>query len=217
MTRPRKEPPPPGEPPEAHEEAQAAPPAPAAAPPDGRAAPGTRPDEALAAKALECRELVAQVQRLAADYSNYQKRTQRIIDDEKWRAVGDVVLDLLPAIDNFERALAAAREKPDFQSFIEGVRLVHAQLLAGLKQHGIVQIEAGGRPFNPEHHEAVAHLASEEHAEGRVIHEMHKGYLFDGRILRPSRVTVSKGKPGEQEGGPEPRREASGEGDGQED
>lgn len=178
--------------------------------PDGQGPAAPTHDTPLAAKARECRDLVDQLQRLAADYSNYQKRMERVTEDEKQRAVAEVVLDLLPAIDNFERALAAAQAKPDFASLLEGVRLVHAQLLAGLKKHGIMPIDTGGMAFNPEHHEAVAHLESAEHPEGQVMHEMHKGYLFHGRILRPSRVTVSKGKPEGPQAPPEPRAEAPG-------
>jgi molecular chaperone GrpE len=213
MSHSTKAPPPSGDAPKARDEAAAPPTPDLGASPDGQAPAPPNPEGPLPAKARECRNLVDQLQRLAAEYSNYQKRMQRVMDDEKQRAIGEVVLDLLPAIDNFERALAAAQEKPGFGSLLEGVRLVHAQLLAGLKKHGITPIEAYDKPFDPEHHEAVAHVPSQEHAAGRVIQEMHKGYLFDGRILRPSRVAVSKGKPGEEEGAPEPREEPAGGGE----
>lgn len=204
MIKPKEEPAPRGGKPGAPRDAQGPPktegPSPAPAQAEGVA------QEALDSKTRECEQLVEQLQRLAAEYSNYQKRMQRVMEEEKGRAVGDLALDLLPAIDNFERAMAAAEAKPDFAALLEGVRLVHAQLLAGLKKHGITPVEAGGQEFNPEHHEAVAHVPSEEHAEGRIIHEVHKGYRIGDRLLRPSRVAVSKGRPeaAKEEGGGAP-------------
>lgn len=140
------------------------------------------------------RELVDELQRLAAEFSNYQKRAQRRLRDERRDAVADVVLDLLPVIDNFERAIAAAEATPNFDGLLKGVHLVHDQLLAALGKHGITQIEAAQGVFDPEHHEAVAHLPSDEHPRGHVMGEMQKGYRFADRTLRASRVAVSRGR-----------------------
>jgi molecular chaperone GrpE len=202
MIRPKDEPAPRGKKPETPKDATTPPNAETPAVGEGKGAA----HEALESKMRECRQLVEQLQRLAAEYSNYQKRMHRVMEDEHRRAVGDLVLDLLPAIDNFERAMAAAEAKPDPAALLEGVRLVHAQLLAGLKKHGITPVEACGQEFDPEHHEAVAHVPSEEHPEGRIVHEVHKGYRYHDRLLRPSRVAVSKGKPGGagEEGGGAP-------------
>lgn len=152
-------------------------------------------EDGLAAGQRECDELRDRLQRLAAEFSNYQKRSERRVRDERMEAVGDLVLDLLPAIDNFERAIEAAEATPDFDAFLEGVRLVHDQLLAALKKHGVTPIHAAERPFDPEHHEAVAHLPSDEHPNGHVMEEMLRGYRFGERTLRASRVAVSSGKP----------------------
>ncbi|HUU09828.1 MAG TPA: nucleotide exchange factor GrpE [Phycisphaerae bacterium] len=139
-------------------------------------------------------ELVDKLQRLAAEFSNYQKRAQRRLHDERRDAVAGFVLDLLPVIDNFERAIAAAEATPDFDGLLKGVHLVHDQLLAALGKHGITPIEAADGVFDPEHHEAVAHLPSDEHPRGHVMGEMQKGYRFADRTLRASRVAVSRGK-----------------------
>jgi len=152
-------------------------------------------EDALAAKARECHDLLDRFQRLAAEFSNYQKRVERRVQDEREEAVGNLVLDLLPVIDNFERAIGAAEAMPDFDAFLEGVRLVHDQVLAALKKHGITPIESAERAFDPEHHEAVAHLPSDEHPNGHVMEEVRKGYRFGERTLRASRVAVSSGKP----------------------
>ncbi|MBL7140456.1 MAG: nucleotide exchange factor GrpE [Planctomycetes bacterium] len=149
--------------------------------------------QALALKERERVELVDRLQRLAAEFSNYQKRTERRLREEQREAVRGLVLDLLPAIDNFERALASAAEGHDFEALFAGVRLVHDQLLAALRKHGIEPIEASGRRFDPEHHEAVAHVPSDEHPSGHVIGEVQRGYRFGERTLRASRVAVSSG------------------------
>jgi molecular chaperone GrpE len=151
--------------------------------------------ELLAAKTEECKELVDQLQRLAAEYSNYQKRMERHFQEEKKHGIRALVLDLLPAIDNFERALDAAASKPSFESLLEGVKAVHDQMLAALAKHGVEQIDAAGQPFDPEHHEAVTLVPSESQPDGQVVEVMQKGYRLHGRTIRPSRVAVSGGPP----------------------
>jgi len=185
----------PGQPP-----APAAPPAAGAAgkaaePPANEAAGKSAFEETLAAKTRECQELVDQIKRVAADFSNYQKRADRRMEDDRRLIVRDLVLDLLPGIDNLERTIAAAEKAPDAKVLLDGVRMAHQQLLAALKKHGVTPIETSGEQFSPEHHEAVAHVPSAEHAEGRIIEEFQKGYRQHGATLRPSRVAVSKGKP----------------------
>lgn len=168
----------------------------AALPEEGRQeAPPTEGADTLDAKQRQRQELLDSLQRLAAEFSNYQKRAERRVQDGRQEAVGDLVLDLLPVIDNLERAIAAAEATPDLDAFLEGVRLLHGQLLAALRKHGITPIEADRRAFDPEHHEAVAHVPSDEHPSGHVIEEMQRGYRLGDRTLRASRVAVSSGKP----------------------
>ncbi|HET6442592.1 MAG TPA: nucleotide exchange factor GrpE [Phycisphaerae bacterium] len=169
----------------------------------------------LADKTRECEELFAKLQRTTADYLNYQKRMDRRLEEGRQFAIRELVLDLLPVMDNFERALGAAEVEPDVEAFLEGVRLVHDQLLAALAKHGVEPIEAGAAPgatatkFDPERHEAVAHLPSDEHPEGHVTDVVQTGYRLHGRTLRPSRVAVSSGKgtePPEEQSDDRPRR-----------
>ena len=150
-------------------------------------------EDPLAAKTRECGELLERLKRTTADYLNYQKRMERRLEEVGRFAVRDLLLDVLPVIDNFERALAHAEEQPQFQSLLDGIRLVHDQLLAALRKHGVERIEAEGKPFDPEHHEAVAQLPSEEHPEGHVAGEMQAGYRLHDQTLRPSQVAVSSG------------------------
>ena len=147
----------------------------------------------LAERERERRDLVDRLQRLAADFSNYQKRMQRRLVEEKREAVGDLLRDLLPVLDNFERALASADEGGDAEAFREGVRMVHDQLVETLARHGVEPIQAAGRRFDPEHHEAVAHVPSQEHPNGHVIDEVQRGYRHGDRTLLASRVAVSRG------------------------
>ena len=169
-------------------------------------------EDPLAAKTRECEELLDRLKRTTADYLNYQRRMERRLEEVKRFAVRDLLLDVLPVIDNFERALAHAEEQPEFESLLEGVRMVHDQLLAALRKHGVERIEAEGKPFDPEHHEAVAQLPSEEHPEGHVAGEMQAGYRLHDQTLRPSRVSVSSGM-AEESPAPEGKGEREGEPD----
>jgi molecular chaperone GrpE len=164
-------------------------------------------EDPLAAKTRECEELLERLKRTTADYLNYQKRMERRLEEVKRFAVRDLLLDVLPVIDNFERALAHAEEQPEFQALLDGIRLVHDQLLAALRKHGVERIEAEGKPFDPEHHEAVAQLPSEEHPEGHVAGEMQAGYRLHDQTLRPSQVAVSSGMAEESTAPPDENRQ----------
>jgi molecular chaperone GrpE len=163
--------------------------------PEGQAAPPAAPEaEApLAAKAKECKDLVDQLQRLAAEYANYQKRMERTLQDERQMGVRNLVMDLLPALDNFERALGHAKEEAGKDALVAGIKAVYEQFLAALKKHGVAQFESHGQAFDPEHHEAVAMVPSDEHVRGKVVHVMQKGYRLHGQTIRPSQVAVSGG------------------------
>ena len=163
---------------------------------EGGQAPAAEEDP-LAAKTRECEELLARLQRTTADYLNYQRRADRRLGEAKREAVRDLLLDLLPAIDNFERALAAVETEPDFRALRDGIRLVHDQLVSAIEKHGARKIEAVGQPFDPERHEAAAHVPSDEHPEGHVAEVIQTGYQLHGETLRASRVAVSSGKPAE--------------------
>lgn len=175
----------------------------AAAGPETQTPPAKPNGEApLAAKTKECKDLLDQLQRLAAEYSNYQKRMERSLQDERRAGIRDLVVDLLPALDNFERALEHVQDEASKDAVVAGIKAVYEQLLAALKKHGVTAFESHGLEFDPEHHEAIAMVASDEHAEGTVAHEMQKGYRLHGQTIRPSRVAVSSGgaaKPPEEE------------------
>ena len=130
--------------------------------------------------------------RQAAELENYKKRTEREKAEFFKRANEGLVKDLLPVLDNLERALAHARENADLHSLLEGMELVHSELLKTLERHGLEPVEAMGQPFDPDLHEAMMQQENPELDENTVMNEMQKGYLFQGRLLRPAMVVVSK-------------------------
>ena len=137
-------------------------------------------------KAMEDRYL-----RLAAEFDNFRKRTVREFQSIVKYAHERLILELLDLRDNFERALSNFTDNA--QSFKQGIELIAGQLEGILKKEGVEELEVADRPFDPSTSEAIAHLDSER-PEGEVLQVLTKGYALAGRVLRPARVTVSKGK-----------------------
>ena len=128
------------------------------------------------------------LQRLAADFDNYRKRAARDQESLVARAHERLVKELLPVLDDLERALAAAEEHEEAK-LEEGVRLVHAELAAALEREGLAEIETNGR-FDPHVHEALLSQPSEAE-EGSVLEVVQKGYRLGDRVVRPARVVVA--------------------------
>jgi molecular chaperone GrpE len=131
-----------------------------------------------------------QLQRTRAEFLNYQKRAKTQADSDRVYAVGSLARDLLEGIDNLERAGEALRATAP-AGIAEGLDMVHKQLLAILAKHGVEPIEALGKPFDPNEHEALLQQPDANHPEGTVVAEMSKGYRIRDRVLRPSKVAVS--------------------------
>ena len=159
-------------------------------------------DEALLAAAadLKIAELQAQLKeasdralRTQAELENYRKRAQRELADERRYAVVPLVRDLLPVVDNLQRAIDAAQQTTEGQGLLEGVKLVVTQLEAVLKQHGCRPIETVGTPFDPNQHQAIAQEPSTEYPAGTVTRAAQVGYKLHDRVIRPAQVFVSTG------------------------
>ena len=174
-------------------------------------------DEVLATAAADLRvaELESQLKeandralRTQAELENYRKRAQRELADERRYAVVPLVRDLLPVVDNLQRAIDAASqssphapregsvsrsETTTVPVLLEGVQLVAAQLDAVLKQHGCQPIETVGAPFDPNQHQAIAQEPSNEHPAGTVTRAAQVGYKLQDRVIRPAQVFVSTG------------------------
>src|SRR5687767_4555891 len=132
-------------------------------------------------------DYLALAQRIQADFENYRKRAVREAAAAGERARSGLVRELLPIVDNLERALASAEEGE--QHLAEGVRLVHADLIAVLERNGIQQFDPAGEKFDPAEHEALS--VRDEGEAGLVLDVVEKGYRTNGSVLRPARVVVS--------------------------
>jgi molecular chaperone GrpE len=130
-------------------------------------------------------------QRTRADFENYQKRHKRDLAEERRYAQVPLAADLLAAMDNLERAMAAAQQGKEQGALVQGVAMVHTQLLDILRRHGITRIEAKDKPFDPNLHQAVMQQPSAEHPPMTVLQVLEQGYQIHERVLRPARVIVS--------------------------
>ncbi len=131
------------------------------------------------------------LQRSRAEFANFQKRTKAQAEQNQAYAVSNLALDLVGVLDNFERALEAARGS-GAQGIVEGLDLVHRQLLSALAKHGVEPIPALGEPFDPNQHEALLKQPSANHPPGTVVAELGRGYRMKDRVLRPTKVAVSE-------------------------
>jgi molecular chaperone GrpE len=130
--------------------------------------------------------------RLAAEFDNFRKRTARQFEELSQAGRIHVITQLLGVLDNFQRALEAAANTSNHDSLLEGMQLVYKSFYDILSREGLEPIEAVGKPFDPNLHDALMQLESDEYAEGTVVREMVKGYKFGDKILRHARVAVSK-------------------------
>ena len=130
--------------------------------------------------------------RKTAELDNYRKRVERERAAADEAAAADLISELLPILDNLERALETGADTAAAAAYRTGVELIHKQLIDLLAKRRVVPIDTAGRDFDPHYHQAVAHEASGEHAEGQIIGELRRGYLLAGRLLRPAMVRVAK-------------------------
>lgn len=147
----------------------------------------------LRARAQERDQFLELAKRTQADFENYQKRIQRERDQERKYINRTMALDLLPIIDNFERALQASKQAGEKGTLVDGVSMVHAQLLDMLKRQGITGIEAANQPFDPNLHQAVMQQPKPDVAPNTVVQVLEQGYVMHDRVLRPAKVIVSAG------------------------
>jgi len=139
---------------------------------------------------VEKEELLQTMVRRQADFENFRKRTERDRHEEARRGVERLLLDLIPVLDAFDRALQA-HEDPAFEEYRKGVTLIRKQLWDAIAKHGVQPIEAAGKMFDPHMHQAIERLESEEYPDGFVVSVFQDGYLFHGRVLRPAIVRVA--------------------------
>jgi molecular chaperone GrpE len=146
----------------------------------------------LAAKEFEAKTNYDRYVRQVAEAENFKKRNARERDDAIRFANEALLKDILPVLDNLERAIAHAADGENGKSLVDGVEMVLKGFLDVLSKFGVSQISAVGQPFDPSKHEAMAQVVSDEHEPNTVVNELHRGYMFRDRLLRASLVSVAK-------------------------
>ena len=147
---------------------------------------------ALEEATRKLRETEDKLLRLAADFENTRKRLERERETSLKYAEENILKELLPGIDNIERAMDQGKEANNIESLLEGVELTRNGLMATLEKYGVKAIASAGEPFNPNIHEAIAMEATDQMEPNLVLREFQKGYLYRDRLLRPAKVVVSK-------------------------
>ena len=150
--------------------------------------------QALSAKAEEVTALNDKYLRLAAEFDNYKRLIQRDQRDQVRFGNEPLLKELLPVVDNLERAIKSSREGGNSDVLIQGVELTLKQLTGALAKFHVTPIETVGQPFNPATHHSVTSVASKKVPEHHVVDEFQRGYLLHDRILRAAMVSVSTGK-----------------------
>ena len=130
--------------------------------------------------------------RAMADMDNLRRRVRKEQEDLAKYASLKIVEELLPVLDNFERALAADKESMTVESLLEGVNMVYRQMVQVFEKEGLSAIEAQGKPFDPHVHQAVMQTQNPEFDSGVVVAELQKGYMFKDRVVRPAMVQVNE-------------------------
>jgi len=147
--------------------------------------------EQLQAVQKERDDLLGRLQRVSADYANFQKRLTKQINDSVQYEKEKLLRSFLPVLDNFEHTLKA-HATGDAAALAKAIEIIYGQMLDTLRLHGVEQIGALGEPFDPDRHQAVMRMDMPDKPADIVLEELQKGYIANGHVLRPSRVVVNK-------------------------
>ena len=137
-------------------------------------------------------EVFEKLQRISADYANYQRRVPKQIADTVGYEKERIFKSLLPALDSFEHTLQSDCSAGDVETLLKGVQITYDQVLAILRSHGVEQIQGAGQSFDPCRHEAMLQRSEPDKADDLILEEFQKGYALNGRVIRPSKVIVNK-------------------------
>lgn len=152
-------------------------------------------EERLAKAEADAQKYLDNWRRAEADFQNFKKRSEQERDELRRFSSGALIINLLPIVDDFERAFASIDSGLAGLTWLDGLRLIYRKLVMLLETAGVKAIQADGQPFDPRYHEAVAHIDGEE---GKVLSEVQRGYMLHDRVLRPAMVVVGRGT-GQQE------------------
>jgi len=148
--------------------------------------------EALEQEKERADEYLNRLKYLQADFENYQKRVKREQEELVKRGNEQLIVKLLSVIDDLERAIEAAKSSSDKEGLVTGVEMVLKELQATLAEEGLSQIEAVGKPLDPELHEAIGTVETDQYPENIIVRVLRKGYSLNGKVIRPSMVEVAK-------------------------
>lgn len=148
----------------------------------------------LIAKEKEAAENYDRYLRSVAELDNYRKRSAKEKTDLVKFGNENLLRDILPMVDNLERALKHAETSNDFDAFKKGLDMLRTQLVCTLEKHGLAPIDCTNQSFDPNFHEAMLQVPSKTHEDNQIVDELEKGYLLHGRLLRPAKVSVCKNK-----------------------
>ncbi len=159
------------------------------------------PGQQLEQERKRAEEYLDNWRRAAAEFANYRRRVEKERGEYTQYANAAILAKLLDVMDGFDAAFKAIPEKFHGEPWVEGIRLVEQKLARVLETEGVKPIEAQGKDFNPNFHEAMYYEPTPGEPEGRVTGEFQRGYMLGDRVLRPSRVKVAKGEGNNQDGG----------------
>ncbi|MFQ5455110.1 MAG: nucleotide exchange factor GrpE [Nitrospirota bacterium] len=142
----------------------------------------------------ELKELNDKYIRLHAEFDNYKKRTLKDKIEFTKYSNESIIKDILPIIDNMERAIAHSEETEEFEKMVEGIKLINKQMIELLKKFGVTVIDSLNKHFDPSIHQAIAQREIDDKEDNIVIEESQRGYILNDRVIRPSLVIVSKKK-----------------------
>jgi molecular chaperone GrpE len=145
----------------------------------------------VARLSAEVEDYKARYLRAQADFDNFRRRSRQEKDEFAAYANVKIIEELLPVLDTFEMALKTS-EQSDVKTLLTGVEMVYRQLLTALEKHGLTPIDAVGKPFDPNLHEGIMQVESDEHPSNTVVQELRKGYKVKDKVVRPTMVQVSK-------------------------
>ncbi len=164
--------------------------------PDPDETPSRQNDQAKEPGLDQLKELLAvekdRVLRLSAEFDNYKKRKQREIEEFRKFANEDVFKKILPVVDNFERAITSAETHTEESGLLEGVKMIHKEIVRLFESFNVRMVNAQNEPFDPNFHQAVTRQESDEFPENTVLTVLQNGYLLHDRLIRPAMVVVSK-------------------------
>ena len=147
--------------------------------------------EKLGTEQQKTQEYLTRLKYLQADFENYRKRVEKQVQDSVTRSNEQLVTCLLGVLDDFESAISVGETTENKDAILDGIKMIHKKLDDILAKEGLERLECVGKPFDPNKHEILAQVPTNDHQSGTVLEEARKGFVFKGKILRPSVVTIA--------------------------